>query len=478
MMDVDWIVTNQSGVSFTKEEQTHKEMGDIWYTEKIIQYSTTECGADATFRCIASLSELSFVPLLDTYSSTVMINTEACKGPPSSKPTSSPKGLVAWPFVVIGIVFIVVILVIIACFFYQRRERTNILVDVLIKQYEKFGFIKPLPWGEPIPIQAFYTKCQCTITNANGDVSNQDSDFLSTPEFNNDSTNRVIIIADLGYGKTTYTQHLVSNWVSKMTPPQFGKRDQISEPILIYIHLKEVDPSMILSELVQKMMPVGIDLMVADIVEIFQHFELQVLLDGLDELSMSTISANTSPENPTNDKEERVNLLQEGGENDDNLTVANLLENKINSFKFKNIKVWVTSRESDDMDASFALPYSKVRLNGFSNTQLNEYIQKTCKYYLNLQALPQLSLILDSNMKGSKSQAKSDGKKRETIEEKTANNDSPLVTERGCHNDVTTKLTSNVHHVIKQGESEQKDDTVPGNDVQTPEACDTLEHFQ
>ncbi|PIK60328.1 hypothetical protein BSL78_02759 [Apostichopus japonicus] len=75
MMEVDWIVTNQSGVSFTKEEQIHKEMGDRWYTEKTIQYTTPDCGADATFRCIASSSDFPLAPLLDTHSSTVRINT-------------------------------------------------------------------------------------------------------------------------------------------------------------------------------------------------------------------------------------------------------------------------------------------------------------------------------------------------------------------------------------------------------------------
>ncbi|PIK60320.1 hypothetical protein BSL78_02751 [Apostichopus japonicus] len=201
----------------------------------------------------------------------------------------------------------------------------NTLVEGLMKYYEKFCFIKPLPWGEPIPIHALYTTCKCTFTNATGDVSHHDSDFLSTPEFNFDY-HRVFIIADLGFGKTTYTQHLVSDWISKMKPTKTDKKHKISEPILIYIHLKEVDPSMILSELVKDMMPVGIDLTVDDIVEIFMNFEFKVLLDGLDELSMSTISTHTSPENPTNDKEERVNLLQEEGENDANLTVENLLE--------------------------------------------------------------------------------------------------------------------------------------------------------
>ncbi|PIK50770.1 hypothetical protein BSL78_09914 [Apostichopus japonicus] len=171
-----------------------------------------------------------------------------------------------------------------------------------MKYYEQFCYIKPLPWGEPIPIQALYTACQCTVTNVNGDVSHRDSDFLSTPEFNCDSTNRVIIIADLGYGKTTFIQHLVSDWVSKMKTPKIDRKDKIREPILIYVHLKEVDPSMILSDLVEKMMPVGIDIMADDIVEIFMNFEFQVLLDGLNELPMSTICANTSPE--INDKEE------------------------------------------------------------------------------------------------------------------------------------------------------------------------------
>ncbi|PIK60318.1 hypothetical protein BSL78_02749 [Apostichopus japonicus] len=234
----------------------------------------------------------------------------------------------------------------------------NTLVKGLMKYYEKFGFIKPLPWGEPIPIDALYTTCQCTVTNVKGDVSNHASDFLSAPEFNFDN-NRVFIIADLGYGKTTYTQHLVSDWVSKMKPTKTDKKNTIRETILIYVHLKEVDPSMILSELVKEMMPAGIDLTVDDIAEIFMNFEFQVLFDGLDELSMSTISTNTSPENLTNDKEERVNLLQEEVENDSNLTVGKLLDNKINTVKFKKIKVWVTSREVDDMQASFGLPYSK-----------------------------------------------------------------------------------------------------------------------
>ncbi|PIK53199.1 hypothetical protein BSL78_09909, partial [Apostichopus japonicus] len=468
MMDLDWIVSNQSGVSFTKEEQTHTEMDDRWYTEKTIQYTTPDCGADATFRCMASLSDTTFVPLLDTYSSTVRIKRGACKGPPSSEPTSSPKGQVVWPFVVIGIVIVLVMLVLIACYFYRRggtirnatadyvemqqppkqkkkslEERKNILVEGLMKYYEKFGFIKPLPWGEPIPIHALYTTCQCTVTNANGVVSHQDSDFLSTREFNFDCQNRVFIIADLGYGKTTYTQHLVSDWVSKMKPPKVGKKDKTGEPILIYVHLKEVDPSMILSERVQKIMPVGIDLMEADIVKIFQNFEFLVLLDGLDELSMSKISANTSAESPSNDKEERVNLLQEEGKNDDNLTVGNLLDNKINTVKFKKIKVWVTSREVDDMKSSFALPYSKVNLNGFSSLQVNEYIHKTCKYYLKSQAIPQLTLIPESRMKDSKldttQQAKSDANNQETIDIKLTNTDSRPVTDGKCNNAESVK---------------------------------------
>ncbi|XP_071841857.1 uncharacterized protein [Apostichopus japonicus] len=594
MMDVDWIVTNQSGVSFTKEEQTHKEMDDRWYTEKTIEYTTHGCGANATFRCIASLSDFPLAPLLNSHYSTVRIDKEACKEPPSMEPTSSPKGQVAWPFVVIGIIIVLVVIcaIFIAFCLYRRRdttkdttpdqntelqtkhtkpkpktksleERKNTLVEGLMKYYEKFCYIKPLPWGEPIPIHALYTTCQCTITSVNGDVSHHASDFLSTPEFHFDN-NRVFIIADLGYGKTTYTQNLVSDWVSKMKTPKKDRKDKISEPILIYVHLKEVDPSMILSELVEKMMPFGIDLMVDDIVEIFLNFEFQVLLDGLDELSMSTISTDTSAENHTNDKEERGNLLQDEGENDANLTVENLLDNKINKKKFKRIKVWVTSREVDDMQASFAVPYSKVKLNGFSNSQVNEYIHKTCKYYFKSRAIPQLPLILKSNRKDSKldatQKAKSNAHNQEMIEIKTTNSDSRPVTEGGCNkaesikygnplnrekndeninevtkemkqnteekeqdtakcsqtvdveqlqkgeikdeqiesnksftedanneanegnmaadevsDEVTTKLIPNDHHEIKQGESEQKDNTVPRNDMQAPVACDTSE---
>ncbi|XP_071841862.1 uncharacterized protein [Apostichopus japonicus] len=502
MMDVDWIVTNQSGVSFTKEEQTHKEMGDRWYTEKTIEYTTPDCGADATFRCMASLSDTTFVPLLYTYYSTVRINTEACKEPPFIEPTSSPNGQATRTFVVIGIIFVsVVIFVLIACCLYRRRctglpiatpgpyvelqktkpkqkkpleEMRNTLVEGLKKYYEKFCFIKPLPWGEPIPIHALYTTCQCTVTNANGHVSHHASDFLSTPEFNFD-TKRVFIIADLGYGKTTYTQHLVSDWVSRMKLPKKGSKDKISEPILIYIHLKEVDPSMILSELVKKMMPLGIDLSVDDIVEILLNFEFLVLLDGLDELSMSTISTNTSAENPTNDKEERDNLIQEEGDNDANLTVGHLLDDKINTFKFKNIKVWVTSREVDDMKASFALPYSNVKLNGFSDPQVNEYIYKTCKYYFKSRAIPQLPMIPESNMKDSKldvtQQAKSDENNQETIEIKMTNNDSRPVTEGGCNKaesvkyenpmnrEKNEKYINEVNEGIKQTTEEKEQDT-------------------
>ncbi|XP_071841861.1 uncharacterized protein [Apostichopus japonicus] len=569
MMDVDWIVTNQSGVSFTKEEQTHKEMGDRWYTEKTIEYTTPDCGADATFRCIASFSDFPLLSLLDTYSSTVRIKTGACKDSPPMQPTSSPKGPVAWPFVVIGIVIVLVVLVLFACFLYRRRgtytqiatrvpyvqetqttntkpkpkpkpkkksleERKNTLVEGLMKYYEKFCFIKPLPWSEPIPIHALYTTCQCTVTNENGDVSHHDSDILSTPEFNYDN-NRVIIIADLGYGKTTYTQHLVSDWASKMKLPKIGRKNQTSEPILIYIHLKEVDPSMILSEIVQKMMPVGNDLMVEDIVEIFLNFEFQVLLDGLDELSMSTISTSTSPENPTNDKEERVNLLQEEGENDANLTVENLLHDKINTVKFKKIKVWVTSREVDDMKASFALPYSKVKLNGFSNSQVNEYIHKTCKYYFKSQVIPQLTLIHESKMttntvsqpvtdegyknaenvkyenpmnrgKNGKNinevneeNKQTSGERKQDITEQTQTvdveklqneerKDEDIFTEDGINeanesnikpdkvtDDATKMLIPAAHDEIMQGESEQKDNIVPRNDGQNPEAYDTFE---
>ena len=66
-IDIDWIVTNQSGISFTNNEQViryHEETG-TYNTTRTICYKADDCGGMASLYCNAYLSESSSrVPFL------------------------------------------------------------------------------------------------------------------------------------------------------------------------------------------------------------------------------------------------------------------------------------------------------------------------------------------------------------------------------------------------------------------------------
>ena len=76
-IDIDWIVTNQSGISFTNKEQViryHDETG-TYLTTRTIHYTADGCGGKATLYCNASLSESSSRSILDSYNKTVQISS-------------------------------------------------------------------------------------------------------------------------------------------------------------------------------------------------------------------------------------------------------------------------------------------------------------------------------------------------------------------------------------------------------------------
>ncbi|KAJ8035472.1 hypothetical protein HOLleu_22715 [Holothuria leucospilota] len=180
---------------------------------------------------------------------------------------------------------------------------------------------------------------------------------------------RVIFIADLGYGKTTFTQHVVHRWLQND-----------DDVVLIFLRLKDVSDHMSLDNIVMQMLPEDCDLTKLDFERILAKSKCLVLLDGLDELSMST-----KDEIVTGDKFTAKEKYQFFGTDDEgeSLTIGKLISTSSN-INYPHLRVWVTSRDVDDMKSPFTPPYVKVKFLGFSDHQLRKYIHKTCRYYSQL----------------------------------------------------------------------------------------------
>lgn len=421
LIPLSWNITSQSGISFVQYEaieQRNEDM-DSWDTYILLDYELTEpCGVIAEVQCIAE----DVAELTSSTKVTLQITNELCYDT-TPTPDAGPAGFGSNLLLVLTIVLLVIpisICVFIGCCKYCRSKKEgrtkNIivavqrddgatgetdepllpikgkpskvnresLVEALALFYERFCSLKPLPWGEPIPISALYSDFQCVVTQAQSaeytfkesqdlEKITSSEDLFASSSFKN--ARRVIFIADLGYGKTTMTQQVVQRWIKEDT----------KKFILIYIQLKEVDVYKSIAAVVNDMLPSSMNASLDEIEKLLKDNNILLLLDGLDELSMSV--AKYVCEEEGNDDGSVIlksNNSKEMGHPErvsDHLTLVDLLKGKGRSLK-SEMRVWVTSREVDDMKTPFTLPYVKIKMTGFSEDQVNAYIRKACQYYI------------------------------------------------------------------------------------------------
>lgn len=192
--DLNWIVTNQSGITFVTHEQEKRqdEESSTYHTTRTIGYTVDGCGGIATIYCNASVSKNSFSSILNGYNKAVRIYSGQCKDSltPSIEPTGEAKGMAVWP-IIFPVVLVLLAIFLVTCFCRRKKARSRKmtiqvesgsideqvvlntkekkrdpgevkkeLIEALVKYYEQFCFIKPLPWGEPVPIHTLYTPCQ------------------------------------------------------------------------------------------------------------------------------------------------------------------------------------------------------------------------------------------------------------------------------------------------------------------------------
>lgn len=390
-IDLRWNVINQSGIDFIKyqQETRYDEESGTYNTTTGIHYTTDGCGAVAYVYCNASLPQQFPRSILEAYNQTVLISSGKCD--PSIR---------VWIPSTVAIVVVIVVLMVMWFICWRKGnslphdsiesepagENTEMnatggkrddetakqeddmkkeLVDALLNHYEKFCYIKPSPWDEPIPIDALYTECDCSVTNGKNRPSHYTSKDLCKPKFLSENP-RVLITGNLGFGKTTFTKHLVKTWVSHQMILKNKKQIKANNSVLIYLHLRGVTREAVLADVILGMLPPGNSLTRNGVEQIFQTNECHIILDGLNEISLSsktTTSSDVSPNDSTM------------------LTVSNLLDKLFYPNTYKKVKVWVTSRDVDDMKPEFSLPYSKVHMLGFNQQQVSEYIAKTYKYY-------------------------------------------------------------------------------------------------
>ncbi|KAJ8035085.1 hypothetical protein HOLleu_22184 [Holothuria leucospilota] len=348
-----WNFIHQDGVSFTKhrEHNVPEDETSPMNTSISLDYTLDQaCGVDAFFQCVSTGSS----NILQSNVTSINITTDPC-----IPPTSLPAEVNTFVFVISGAVIAFVILFcVISYWIYHRSKTVEFLRSCLRETYEKHCYVKPLPWGEDISISALHTSCKCTITNKDEHVLSVSTEELLSLRHIGDEK-RVIFIGDLGYGKTTFTKQMVHQWI----------QDRSNEYLLIYILLKDVKKEMKVSDIVMAELPSDRGISVADIEETLKENKCLIILDGLDEMSLSfdVDMGSAAPDN-------EIGI-------GDGLAISEVLQ----GFKrqtYTGMRVWVTSREVDNTKSPFPKPYLKVQMNGFSKDQIKTYIKKCCRYYL------------------------------------------------------------------------------------------------
>ncbi|KAJ8017825.1 hypothetical protein HOLleu_44524 [Holothuria leucospilota] len=159
-------------------------------------------------------------------------------------------------------------------------------------------------------------------------------------------------------------KQLVQEWIQKKE----------MKHLLIYILLKDVTTDMTLSQVISKCLLIESEKYFNDIGKIISDYGCLLLLDGLDELSMTAKDKSYLNVDDFVCDENKGRFLT-------SLTLGEILQGSLR-IRDLNIRIWVTSREIDYAKNHFPLPYIKVQMNGFSKKQAQDYIEKSCQFYI------------------------------------------------------------------------------------------------
>ncbi|KAJ8035416.1 hypothetical protein HOLleu_22640 [Holothuria leucospilota] len=381
LVPLRWKSVSQNGISVTYHPhiQQNDDSTDSWNSSVSLEYNiTVPCDSKIILQCVAEDPQ----HILHSTVSTIEISTDPClTGTSANLPldrtatTSSPKSSTVAGFLVPS-VFLFVVLVSGCTAIYKYRTKSNAgdaalpllplpdseLVQELVqtlkdKSYEKFCYLQPLPWGEAIDIAALYTESLCTVTK-NKKTSDIPSNELTTAE-NITRQRLVIFIGEHGDGRTTFLKHVVYEWVK-------GREDVF---LVIFIPLKEVKTDKTLSKFLIEDILNTRKFKTEHVEAILQSEEKHclVILDGLEDLPESFQKGETDKR----DLHTR-NLI----------TIDETLQGRENE-KYRNLHVWISSREEDWNSSRRPKCNVKVEMKGFSKFHFSRYVQKSCWHYIN-----------------------------------------------------------------------------------------------
>ncbi|XP_071843304.1 uncharacterized protein [Apostichopus japonicus] len=164
-----------------------------------------------------------------------------------------------------------------------------------------------------------------------------------------DTEKRVLFVGESGIGKSHLFRSIASKW---------AKGKILKDVILIYLQLNHVPrEACILKEFLKLMKRENPEKEIYSLVLELQRNKSIVLLDGISNWSRF---CNTT----SNKAKENVNFL----------TIEELLES--DNTKFKEMEVWVTSRNVEADMKVMKGNYTKVNLNGFNEEQRKKFLNK------------------------------------------------------------------------------------------------------
>ncbi|KAJ8035390.1 hypothetical protein HOLleu_22610 [Holothuria leucospilota] len=238
--------------------------------------------------------------------------------------------------------------------------------------YERECRTKFLPWEKSVPVDILYAGCQCELTFPNGDTGKFSSKQVLAGAYLN-KEKRVLIVGDAGYGKTMFAKQFVQKWIEEKN----------KENYIFFLSLKDVKENMKVSDILKNRIFKGTEVQSEDIEDLFQKYKCVFLLDGLHEMHFEHKTRNISIQDESISQGEDITC---GSIGDIKVTIKELLTGSLND-KYKNVQVWVTSLDMTDVDSLFPKRNLKVKLNGLSESELREYIKRTCCFYASLRGL-------------------------------------------------------------------------------------------
>lgn len=219
-------------------------------------------------------------------------------------------------------------------------------------------YIRPLGWGEDTSIHELYTGTMCHILDLNNDECNITSTSLSKSNFLDNK--RVLLIADIGQGKTALCKYMASQWLNKT-------KEEQKEEILFILQLNDIDITVGIGRNLHNLL--SLEITYEELCYIIRTRKCHILLDGLNNISQGNTKC-----------KEKEDLIGD-------IPVRRLFSDAMWN-QYPHLKLWVTSRYVDEWNCIFKKPYTKVTLSGFDDKQIDEYVVKTVSYYKRLSTSP------------------------------------------------------------------------------------------